>query len=211
MAAHSAEELIVSHRVTRLRQPVSQLPLSHSALPLVSKYHSANSHRFSIIVSLRLCTMAPSTRKNPTPKAKKSAENLDKVRKAGQAHKARNVRNLGTQKAYSTYIKGAREWMKETLEKRAATSSSQGPPETSEDPDDPDAVWDDPDFANAFGDIPNHHSPEALELYITWKVIMGTNGRSTADLIHAAWKAKWKSRCALFDISKHILAHFIHI
>jgi hypothetical protein len=54
--------------------------------------------------------------------------------------------------------------------------------------------WEKPEFAQAFDDIPNQHSPEALTLYMTYKAIDQSLKYSTIEQIHAAFKNLWEQR-----------------
>ncbi|KAF7327069.1 hypothetical protein MKEN_00282200 [Mycena kentingensis (nom. inval.)] len=54
--------------------------------------------------------------------------------------------------------------------------------------------FEDPEFKHAFGDIPNKYSPQAVAMYMTYKVFVCKLKMGTADTARAALKQLWASQ-----------------
>lgn len=104
-----------------------------------------------------------------------------------------------TRASYDGYVARARAFLagycKDSSTESATNATAQQPGETHFAADKP---WLDPLFKHAFDNIPNKHSPEATELFITHKCINEGCKKSTADSICAALRKLWDESCANF-------------
>jgi hypothetical protein len=118
---------------------------------------------------------------------KNSSSSLAALHQSTEATKANHRLAENTTKAYQSTISRARAWLSDT------TSPSQ----TEVPPGVPAAVasqgsWESPHFAHAFDDIPNQHSPDALQIYMNYKAVEQGLKFSTVEQIHAAFKNHWE-------------------
>jgi hypothetical protein len=102
---------------------------------------------------------------------------------------AQHFRSANTTSTYEGHIKRGREWISSGA---PASNDSSGLLAGGAGPGSGREKWEMDVFVRAFDDTPNEHSPEALSLYIHVKCVDQGCKKSTAEQIHAAFKAMWE-------------------
>jgi hypothetical protein len=117
-----------------------------------------------------------------------SGNGLAALHSIARSTTAEHLRAPTTRAAYEGHVKRAKLWLVEEMSHRVnppGLPEKLGPEELE--------PWMAPGFALAFEPTPNAASPNALRMYITFKCIEQQCSFSTAEGIHASFKAFWDS------------------
>lgn len=140
------------------------------------------------------------------PRAKKGASeanlSLPALRTLRESGKRANLNSRGTQTNYGGQIARGREWLESHF---AGEVDSSTLPEGIDDrisnlEPNPDDIYADPEFKEAFAGRPNKHSHQALSLFISFKCFHENLKKTTGEQIHAAFKKHW-SQLYVKDLS----------
>ncbi|KIM35710.1 hypothetical protein M413DRAFT_55263, partial [Hebeloma cylindrosporum] len=139
-------------------------------------------------------TSSPSSGARRKKKTNPPAATFDELRQSQKSVKAQHLKASGTTKKYAEMVAAGQEWHSMQVAAALASISPDGLGMNHECPDDrndPNNLYLQPEFACALDHIPNHFSPTALTMYITYKCIHQNLKSGTGDSIHAAFKHMW--------------------
>ncbi|KAJ7192757.1 hypothetical protein GGX14DRAFT_528316 [Mycena pura] len=118
-----------------------------------------------------------------------SLEQMAALHKTGlQKH----IKAANTRKKYGEGVRAGRKWLLESIGSQKSTGKAAGMEDSTNDNPDDSFKFDSPEYAHAFDDTPNEHSPKVLSLYLVFKIFHQDRKIGTADTIHAAFKDFWK-------------------
>ena len=124
-----------------------------------------------------------------------SPATLEELHRIKEAGKQKYLQSGATQNAYQGYVRRGREWLEDLINhlQHKETINDTSSEENRKLLEENQKLLENPEFKDAFANIPNQLSAKVLALYLAYRGFDKEKpaGRSTVEGIHAAFKRLW--------------------
>ena len=145
-----------------------------------------------------------SQKRRKNKESQNSPATLEELHRIKEAGKQKYLRSGATQNAYQGYVRRGREWLEDLVNRlqHKETINDTSSEENQKLLEENRKLLENPEFKDAFANIPNQLSAKVLALYLAYRGFDEKKpaGRSTIEGIHAAFKRLWTDASVLIEV-----------